>query len=86
MRRPRPVMMNARARMNAETMSQTVLPEKAVRTCLNVMAPVRAQRTSAMRAIVPSSTGWRINPTTVPTKIVNRYHALTVSPSGTGMT
>ena len=78
-------MMKARARMKAETMSQTVLPLKAVKTCLKVIAPETAQATSAIRATVPSSIGCRMKPTTVPRKIENRYQALGVSPSGMGM-
>ena len=72
--------------MNADTISQTVLPLKAVSTCPKVITPDKAQAMSARKAMVPSSTGCRMKPMTVPRKMVNRYQAAGVRPSGTGMT
>ena len=57
MRRPNPVLMKARERKNAQTMSQIVPLPTPIRTCHVYKSPETQQKVSEMKAMAPIGIG-----------------------------
>ena len=83
-RSPNPVLMNARAKNVATTMSQMTSLVSAARPSWNVSVFVATVNVSAMNAHAPTGAGFATRPVTVLAKMAKSVHARGVSASGTG--
>ena len=83
-RSPKPVLMKARAKKVATTMSQMTSLVSAARPCWNVSVRDATVTVSAMKAQAPTGAGLMTRPVTVEQKMAKRDHAWGVSTSGTG--